>query len=93
MEIHSILKKYGVDFETFSQQIMNDGAIGVKTKRLIAIASAVAIGCDFCVEHHVNLACDEGISKEEIAEAMLVASLVRFGSGARYVRCVDEEHE
>ena len=85
-EIHDILKGYGVDFETFSQQIMKDGAIKSKTKRLIAIASAAAINCDFCVEHHTKLAYDEGISKEEIAEAILVASLVRFGSGARYLR-------
>lgn len=86
MEIHDILKRFDIDFDTFSQKIMKNGAIESKTKRLLAIASATAIGCDFCVEHHTKLAYDEGITKEEIAEAMLVASLIRFGSGARYLK-------
>ena len=86
MEIHDILKGFDIDFDTFSKQIMKDGAIESKIKRLIAIACATAIGCDFCVEHHTKLAYDEGITEEEIAEAMLVASLVRFGSGARYLK-------
>jgi len=68
----------------FSKQIMKDRAIESKIKRLIAIASALI--CDFCVEHHKKLTYDEGITKEEIAESMLVASLVRFGSGVRYLK-------
>ncbi len=86
MEVHDILKRFDVDLDALSKQIMKDGAIESKIKRLIAIASATAIGCDFCVEHHTKLAYDEGITKEEIAEAMLVASLVRFGSGVRYLK-------
>lgn len=83
--VHDLLKNYGVDFEDFSGKIMKDGAISAKVKRLIAIASAVAVGCDYCVDHHVKLAYEEGISKDEIVEAVLVASLVRFGSGVRHI--------
>ena len=49
------LKNYGVDFEDFSEKIMKDGAMSAKVKRLIAIVSAVAVGCDYCVDHHVKL--------------------------------------
>jgi len=34
---------------------------------------------------HVKLAYEESISRDEIAEAILVASLVRFGSGVRHI--------
>ncbi|WP_456329859.1 hypothetical protein [Archaeoglobus sp.] len=34
---------------------------------------------------HVKLAYEEGISREEVIEAILVASLVRFGSGVRHI--------
>ena len=74
--VYDVLKNYGIDLEEFSGKIMKDGAIPVKVKRLIAIASAVAVGCDYCVGHHVKLAYGEGISRDEIAEAILVASLV-----------------
>nr|WP_202319304.1 carboxymuconolactone decarboxylase family protein [Archaeoglobus neptunius] len=71
---------------------MKDGAIPARMKRLIAIASAVAVGCDFCVDHHVKLAYQEGISRKEIVEVILVASLVRFGSGVRYVLGESDEN-
>ncbi len=73
--VNDVLKNYGIDFEGFSEKIMKDGAIPAKVKRLIAIASAVAVGCDYCVDRHVKLAYKEGISRDEIAEAILVASL------------------
>ena len=47
--VYDVLKNYGIDLEEFSGKIMKDGAIPVKVKRLIAIASAVAVGCDYCV--------------------------------------------
>ena len=83
--VYGVLKNYGIDLEDFSREIMKDGAISAKVKRLIAIASAVAVGCDYCVDHHVKLAYEEGISRDEVAEAILVASLVRFGSGVRHI--------
>ena len=89
--VHDFLKNYGIDFEGFSEKIMKDGVISAKVKRLIAIASAVAVGCDYCVDHHVKLAYEEGISRDEIAEAILVASLVRFGSGVRFITSGDGE--
>ncbi len=89
MEIYEILNDY--DFKEFSDRIMKDGEISAKVKRLIAIASAVAVGCEYCVNHHIKLARDEGISKKEIIEAILVASLVRFGSGVRFIASGDIE--
>ncbi len=70
------------------EEIMKDGALSSRIKRLIAIASAVAVGCDSCFKHHLEIAEKEGIKKDEIAEAILVASLVRFGSGMRFLEVI-----
>lgn len=87
-KIIKVLNEKNIDFGAAIENIFKDDVLPSKTKRLIAIASAVATGCDFCFEHHKKLAEDEGLSNEEIEEAVLVASLVRFGSGLRYIEKV-----
>jgi len=87
-KIIKVLNEKNIDFGAAIENIFKDDVLPSKTKRLIAIASAVATGCDFCFEHHKKLAEEEGLSNEEIEEAVLVASLVRFGSGLRYIEKV-----
>jgi len=87
-KITKVLSKKNINFESFIKNVFKDDILPSKTKRLIAIASAVATGCDFCFEHHKKLAKSDGLSDEEIDEAVLVASLVRFGSGLRYIEKV-----
>lgn len=90
-EIFEILEEKDIDFEKVEQQIMKDGAIDSETKRLIAIACAVAINCDFCVEHHTETANEEGINDDKVEEAVLVASLVGFGSRVRHLATISEK--
>jgi AhpD family alkylhydroperoxidase len=73
------------DFSSLKDTIMQDGAIDNKTKKLLALASAVAVGCDECVSHHKKFARNAGLKDSEIEEAILVASLIRLGSGLRHV--------
>lgn len=84
-EIFDVLEKLEVNFEDLHDQIMEDGALDSRTKRLLAIASAASTGCDFCIQHHVGLARQEGIDEDEIAEALLVSALVGFGSRMQYL--------
>ena len=42
-----------------------------KYKHLIMIATAAAVGCHLCTETFIKLARRSGVSKEEIAEAIL----------------------
>ena len=69
------------------EEILKDEALSSRIKRLIAIASAVSIGCDSCFKHHWKIA-EKGIKRDGIAEAILVASLVRFGSGVRFLEVI-----
>jgi len=84
-DLFQTLKDKGIDFEALPNSIMRSGAIPSRTKRLLAIAAAVGTGCDFCVNYHAGLARQEGLSEDEIFEAIMVGAMVRFGSGARYV--------
>lgn len=73
-----------IGFSAMKKAIMEDGAIDRRTKKLLAVASAVAVGCDTCFSTNRKFAKDAGISDEEIEEAILVASLIRLGSGLNY---------
>lgn len=73
-----------IGFSSIKKAIMEDGAIDRRTKKLLALASAVAVGCDTCFSTNRKFAKDAGISDEEIEEAILVASLIRLGSGLNY---------
>ncbi|ADI74163.1 alkylhydroperoxidase like protein, AhpD family [Methanohalobium evestigatum Z-7303] len=83
--IEETLNEQGLDLDNIKGNIMGDGAVSSRTKKLLTIASAVATGCDECVEKHKKEAKDAGINDDEISEAILVASLIRFGSGIKYL--------
>ncbi|MCQ6962014.1 carboxymuconolactone decarboxylase family protein [Methanolobus chelungpuianus] len=73
-----------IGFSSMKKAIMEDGAIDRRTKKLLAVASAVAVGCDTCFSTQKKYARNAGISDEEIDEAILVAALIRLGSGLNY---------
>jgi AhpD family alkylhydroperoxidase len=60
---------------------MKDGALSAKDKALIALGSAVALQCDYCVGFHKEIAMSAGATREEMLEAAAVGALVRLGSG------------
>ncbi|WP_407281664.1 carboxymuconolactone decarboxylase family protein [Methanolobus sp. WCC1] len=88
-KIDEIDRKIG--FSAMKRAIMEDGAIDSRTKKLILIASAVAVGCDVCFSANSKRAKDAGISDDEINEAIMVASLIRMSSGLNYAwKTIDE---
>jgi AhpD family alkylhydroperoxidase len=74
-----------IDLSSLKAAIMAEGVIDARTKKLLAIASAVALDCEPCVKRHREFAREAGISEDEVDEAVLVASLIRFGSGLKYL--------
>ncbi len=53
-----------------------DGAVTVKTKRLIMVGIALALRCEPCIRRSVKGALEAGASREEILEAAGVAILM-----------------
>ncbi len=61
-----------------------DGAIPRKYRELIALAVAHSTQCVYCIEAHVKGARKAGASKEEVAEAVLLAAALRAGGAAAH---------
>jgi len=60
---------------------MKPGALDTKTKELMGLALAVALGCKHCMTWHTICALEAGATKEEIFEALSVAAIMTGGPG------------
>lgn len=82
-------------YVAFDQKSLTEGQLSAKLKELMAVAVAHVTGCPYCIEVHVAGAKKQEVSKEEIAEAILVAAALKAGSAmARGVNALNayDEH-
>lgn len=78
------------------QQAYRDGAVAAKYKILTAMAISISIRCEPCIRAYVRLACDQGITQEELIEFLEVAMTMQGCPGeewalkayAAYKECV-----
>ncbi len=61
-----------------------DGAIPRKYRELIALAVAHTTQCVYCIEVHTRAARKVGATKQEVAEAVLLAAALRAGGAAAH---------
>ena len=61
-----------------------DGAIPRKYRELIAIAVACTTQCPYCVDVHARAAKRIGASRQEVAEAALLAAALRAGGAVTH---------
>ena len=66
-------------FQKWYSATMEKGALDARTKKLIALAVAFAIQEPYCIDSYTSACTDEGISPEEMAEAVGVAAVIRGG--------------
>ena len=52
------------------------GALDVKTKELLGLVASAVLRCDDCIRYHLETCYKEGLSREEVMEAMGIATLV-----------------
>ena len=52
------------------------GALDVKTKELLGLVASAVLRCDDCVRYHLETCYKEGLSREEVVEALGIATLV-----------------
>ena len=53
-----------------------EGALDVKTKELLGLVASTVLRCDDCIKYHLETSHKEGLSKEEVSEALGIATLV-----------------
>jgi len=61
-----------------------DGKIPRKYRELIALAVAHTTQCVYCIEAHTKAAKKVGATKEEVAEAVLLAAALRSSGAAAH---------
>jgi AhpD family alkylhydroperoxidase len=53
-----------------------EGALDTKTKELLGLVASTVLRCDDCIKYHLETAYNNNVSKEEMMEAMGIATLV-----------------
>jgi AhpD family alkylhydroperoxidase len=72
-------------FVEFDKTVGRDGgAIPRKYRELIAIAVACTTQCPYCLDVHTRAARRSGATREEVAEAALLAAALRAGAGVTH---------
>ena len=74
----------------FHQASAKSAHLDAKTRELIALAVAVTLRCDGCINAHTDAAVKAGVTKEEMVDALGVAIMVNAGAAMVYsARTVD----
>lgn len=68
-----------------------EGELDPKTRELIALASSAVLRCGHCTKAHIGQAKKAGASKEDVAEALMVAALI--SSGTQLFWMIDDYEE
>jgi AhpD family alkylhydroperoxidase len=63
-------------FSAFRKLVYKDGALSLKMKRLIALACGLQGGCTRCIQGQTKDAIAAGATKDEILEAVSVATVM-----------------
>ncbi len=53
-----------------------EGVLDVKTKELLGLVASAVLRCDDCVKYHLETSHKIGLKKEEVVEALSIATLV-----------------
>jgi AhpD family alkylhydroperoxidase len=69
---NKVIKRiFNIDTNTYME-----GALDVKTKELLGLVASAVLRCDDCIKYHLETAYKNGVNKEEMMEAMGIATLV-----------------
>ncbi|MFC1960153.1 carboxymuconolactone decarboxylase family protein [Chloroflexota bacterium] len=66
-----IKRFYHLDWQAYQP-----GALDVKTKELLGLVASLVLRCDDCVTYHVDRCMQEGVTSEELAEALNIGLVV-----------------
>ena len=73
-------EELGNKFFDYYGKVFEEGALSAREKSLIALAVAHTIQCPYCIDAYTKDGLQRGIEKEEMMEAVHVASAIRGGA-------------
>jgi len=53
-----------------------EGALDVKTKEMLGLVASAVLRCDDCIKYHLENCHKQGLTKDEVIEALGIATLV-----------------
>lgn len=69
---NKIIKRiFNLDTNAFQE-----GVLDVKTKELLGLVASTVLRCDDCIKYHLESSKKAGLGKEEVVEALSIATLV-----------------
>ena len=71
-------------FNKMGAAAKKDGALPEKTKEIMALGIAIATRCDSCIGFHIKSLIRLGITREELCEALAMATYMGGGPSYAY---------
>jgi AhpD family alkylhydroperoxidase len=71
-------------FARLHKKAVEEGALGAKTKELMALAISIVVHCEGCIAYHVHDAVAAGATRQELLETIGVGLLMGGGPGSIY---------
>lgn len=71
-------------FARLHKKAVEDGALTMRVKEMMALAISIVVGCDGCIAFHVHDAVKAGATRQELLETIGVALLMGGGPGSIY---------
>ena len=63
-------------FWSLDGQVYREGALPAKFKELLGLVASLVLRCDDCIKYHIIRCHEEGVSNEEMEEAMSIGLIV-----------------
>lgn len=63
-------------FYSLDTQAYREGKLSVRTKELLGLVASFVLRCDDCIRYHVIRCHQEGVTSEELEEALSIAVMV-----------------
>jgi len=63
-------------FFNLDTQVYESGALSKKNKELLGLVASLVLKCDDCIEYHLNRCREEGVTDEEMMEALSIGLVV-----------------
>ena len=67
----NIKRFYGLD-----SSVYREGALPKKTKELIGLVASFVLRCDDCIKFHLDRCHEDGITDEELEEALAIGLII-----------------
>lgn len=63
-------------FYSLDSQAYREGALSCKVKELLGLVASFVMRCDDCIKYHIIRCHEEGVSDEELEEALFIGLIV-----------------